>query len=303
MNKKKPIDDELTLEQIKRLVVKAVYSDDQLIEHLVLKGGNALDLVYKIGARASVDVDFSMADDFPGQADGLRARLDSTLRATFQPSGLVPFDLKVEHKPHEVSQDLKAFWGGYLATFKLIAVDAYERLRGELEGLRREAIRLGRSSNFEIEISKHEFVQPRIEREFEDVSVFVYSPEMIVAEKLRALCQQMREYGDVVRRGNERNGGRARDLVDIHSVVEKLQVKTSGDEFKALVADVFEAKRVPLALLRRLPNYVEIHRTDFPSVQGTLYADFKLQPFDFYWEFVLNIVRTLEPLGDEQTPA
>lgn len=291
---------ELSLEEIKRLVVKAVYSDDQLIDHLVLKGGNALDLVYKIGARASVDVDFSMADDFPGQAQGLCERLDRTLQATFQPHGLVPFDLKVDHKPpREVSEDLKDFWGGYLATFKLITSDSFERHRGDVEASRREAVRLGRSTNLEIEISKHEFVRPRVERDFDDVSVFVYSPEMIVAEKLRALCQQMKEYGEVVHRGHERKGGRARDLVDIYTVVDKLKVTTARAEFKQLVADVFEAKRVPLSLLRLLPNYIEVHRTDFPSVKETLYPNFHLQSFDVYWGFVMNIVQELEPLGDE----
>lgn len=45
---------------IRRTVIVAMFSDDALFEQLVLKGGNALNLVYKFGSRASIDVDFSL---------------------------------------------------------------------------------------------------------------------------------------------------------------------------------------------------------------------------------------------------
>ena len=34
------------LEQVKKLVIIAMFSDDDLMERLVLKGGNLLDIVY-----------------------------------------------------------------------------------------------------------------------------------------------------------------------------------------------------------------------------------------------------------------
>ena len=46
------------IEKIKRLAIIAMFSDDDLMERLVLKGGNALDIVYEIGSRASMDLDF-----------------------------------------------------------------------------------------------------------------------------------------------------------------------------------------------------------------------------------------------------
>lgn len=46
------------------LFIAAMFSDDTLFHQLTLKGGNALNLVYKFGSRASVDIDFSLDADF-----------------------------------------------------------------------------------------------------------------------------------------------------------------------------------------------------------------------------------------------
>ena len=67
----------LSIDHVKRSVIKAVLSDDMLFEHLVLKGGNAIDIIHQITARASVDIDFSMPGDFPGGAEALLGRLDA----------------------------------------------------------------------------------------------------------------------------------------------------------------------------------------------------------------------------------
>jgi len=54
----------MNLKEIRRLVIIALFSDDELMEKLVLKGGNALDIVHNIGTRTSVDIDLSIPDDF-----------------------------------------------------------------------------------------------------------------------------------------------------------------------------------------------------------------------------------------------
>ena len=50
----------MEFEPLRREVIIAIASDDFLWERLVLKGGNALDIVLGIGGRTSVDVDFSI---------------------------------------------------------------------------------------------------------------------------------------------------------------------------------------------------------------------------------------------------
>ena len=45
---------------IRKLVLIAIFSDDELMDTFVVKGGSAIDLIYKLDARASVDIDLSI---------------------------------------------------------------------------------------------------------------------------------------------------------------------------------------------------------------------------------------------------
>jgi len=47
----------ISIEEVRRRILIALYSDDELMDALVLKGGNALALIYKVGSRASLDMD------------------------------------------------------------------------------------------------------------------------------------------------------------------------------------------------------------------------------------------------------
>jgi predicted nucleotidyltransferase component of viral defense system len=49
---------------IRKLTITALFSDDVLLEQLVFKGGNAMSLIYHISPRVSLDLDFSMETDF-----------------------------------------------------------------------------------------------------------------------------------------------------------------------------------------------------------------------------------------------
>lgn len=50
--------DLILLEKIKKLAIISIVSDDELMEKLVLKGGNAIDLIYQVSGRASIDLIF-----------------------------------------------------------------------------------------------------------------------------------------------------------------------------------------------------------------------------------------------------
>src|SRR5437868_7968263 len=88
--------------------IAAVASDDLLAGRLVLKGGNALQLIYGIGSRASVDLDFSIAEDI--DPDLLRASLGRVLMERFEAAGFVVFDFACEPRP---SDSAAKVWGGY----------------------------------------------------------------------------------------------------------------------------------------------------------------------------------------------
>ncbi len=72
--------DLVLLEKIKRLAIVSIVSDDYLLERLVLKGGNAIDLVYQLSGRASVDIDFSMQFEFEQEElDTISKKIEESL--------------------------------------------------------------------------------------------------------------------------------------------------------------------------------------------------------------------------------
>ena len=52
------------INDIKRCTLQAMMKDELLMQGLVLKGGNALQLAYDITNRGSIDIDFSMEKEF-----------------------------------------------------------------------------------------------------------------------------------------------------------------------------------------------------------------------------------------------
>jgi hypothetical protein len=289
------------LERIKKLAITAMFSDDDLMDTLVLKGGNALDLIYKIGTRASGDLDFSMNRAFtPEELEAFPARVEALLQAAFEPEGYKVLDMRFAERPRANADnpDLD-FWSGYKIEFKLVKSDVYDRWSENLNAVRNRAEDLGKSGGkgFEIEISKFEYTDAKQEGELEGYTIYVYTPEMIVCEKLRAICQQMPEYGPIVNR-NRDTSARARDFFDIHTVIEIFKIDLTTEENKELLRNIFEAKRVPMDFLGRVSKFREFHRAGFESLKGTVKAGIELKDFDFYFDYVLEKVSALESLWE-----
>jgi len=275
-------------ERIKRLVVIGIFSDDYLMERLVLKGGNALNLVLLIGTRASVDIDLSMESDFsPAELEDVRNRLENRLQQVFAPEHYHVFDVTLEPKPETVSPELAQFWGGYSAAFKLIEDARFKPCAGNLTAMRRNSLRVGAKGKFEIDISKFEYCARKRAVDMDGYQVFVYTTEMLVAEKLRAICQQMPEYGPVVKRSRP-GAARARDFLDIQTLISHFKLDLTSPENLKLIRLVFDAKRVPLELLAKIKDSREFHQPDFRSVKDTVRPGVALQDFGFYFDFVVN---------------
>jgi Nucleotidyl transferase AbiEii toxin, Type IV TA system len=284
------------LEEIKRLVVIAMFSDDVLLELLVLKGGNALDLIHRISTRASRDLDFSMQGDFAkDDLDVIKRRVEASLTQTLGEAGLAVFDLKMEEVPKGLTPDVADFWGGYGVEFKVIERATFEELGGAIDVIRKHALKLGagESTKFSIDISKYEYVVGKQPQELSGYRIFAYSPEMMVCEKLRAICQQMPEYGPVVKRSRA-GGARARDFLDIHTLVTERTLDMASRANQELLEQIFLAKRVPLSLLKRIANTRDFHRENFLAVKDTVKPGVVLEPFDFYFDFVLKLISTFK---------
>lgn len=282
------------LERIRTLVVVAMFSDDVLMRRLVLKGGNLLDLVYGISARSSLDVDFSIDGDFP-KADDLARRVENALVSTFSDEGYVVFDVKFQEVPPIVSDGLKDFWGGYKVEFKLISQQGFDDLSGDLDRSRRNAEKVGRrgSPKFTIDFSKFEFCDAKEEYYLDDYLIYGQSPVMFVCEKLRAICQQMDEYRESVKK---HRALRARDFVDIYVASDYFAIDFKSAIFHDTLKKTFAAKRVPIELLGKLEAARDVHRDDFESVRATVKPDFPLRDYDFYFDFVLERCQRLESL-------
>lgn len=286
-----------TLEGIKKLAVTAMFADDELFEHLVLKGGNAMDLIHRLSSRASVDLDFSMQDDFPEGVADFGSRIERALVGTFRQSGLEVFDVKIENRPSEVTADMAAFWGGYGIEFKLISSAQYKEFSGDISELRKHALSLGQGKKFLIDISRFEFTYPKQEVDLDGYRIHVYSPEMIVCEKLRAICQQMEAYGPTVKRARA-GSPRAKDFIDIYVLVSTLGLNIASADNFHILQEMFKVKRVPLEFLLDVESQRDFHRTSFPAVQATLRPGATFHDFDFYFDFVLSIVNGLKASGN-----
>jgi len=278
---------------IRRTTITALFADDELAGMLALKGGNALRLVHGITTRTSVDLDFSIEQDYPDFSRA-KERIFRVLKDRFDSVGYVVLDEKLLPKPKIVGEDTKPWWGGYLLNFKLIRKERYEELRGRPKRLSIEALVTGPNNQreFTVDLSKYEYTQGKEEHDLNNYVIYVYSPVMIVIEKLRAICQQMPEYPH---KGHP--SARARDFYDIHEAVSQRSIDLTSPENIAVLHHIFDAKRVPLSLLAKVSDFREFHRPDWPSVTDSV-VEKNMESFDFYFDFVLGEIEKLKALGE-----
>lgn len=170
----------MTLDNIKMLSIKALMHDEKLMYGLALKGGNALQLVYNITDRASMDIDFSIEGDFsPLDYERINSTLEALLNDEFQKENFVVFDIHFKEKPK--SKKVPE-WKGYNIEFKVTEKEKW--FADNLEKTRREAIKMiGQSTKFSIDISSFEHIASAKKHDLDGTVLLVYTPEMIVIEK------------------------------------------------------------------------------------------------------------------------
>lgn len=276
--------------EIRSLVIVALFAQDRLLDQLVLKGGNAINLIYGYGSRSSLDIDCSIDGDFTN-LDEVRQLLFQSLQTKFHEANHEVFDFSLEPRPLIPRVGTNDRWGGYTAEFKIIQHTHLAGAGGDVEKLRRTAVEIGpaHQRTFRVDFSKHEFCTPKRQGELNDYAIYVYTPEMLSLEKLRAICQQMEEYP--VQRNRS---PRARDFYDIYVVLTQGNVDWATDSCLDLAKSIFAAKSVPLNLIGLIARYRDFHEQDWASVENSVKE--KLQPFDFYVSFVIAEGKKLEPL-------
>lgn len=271
----------------------ALVSDDILLDSLVLKGGNAINLIHNLSSRGSIDLDYSMADDFSQEElSVIRNRIETSLKSTFQENGYEIFDYKFYEKPKKVKPEVRHFWGGYCVEFKILEKQRFEQFKS-IDEKRRNAIVVGKgnSSKYTIEISKYEFVKHKSLYEIEGYTMFAYTPEMIVCEKIRALCQQVPEYKKIVQSFTSKS--RARDFFDIYTLIEYFNIDLKTEENIDLLEQMFNVKKVPYDYMNKIVDSKELHKASFPSLKDTVKSGEELKEFDYYFDYVIGLLKEI----------
>ncbi|GAA4361296.1 nucleotidyl transferase AbiEii/AbiGii toxin family protein [Hymenobacter saemangeumensis] len=241
-------------------------------------------------SRTSFDLDFSLADgDFLEDLQAIKDRIEKTLVQTYAENGYVVLDYNFVSKP-KVKPQVADFWGGYLVEFKVVEQRVFDQAPARPQAQRRDFIPLrpNHSPKFQIEFSKFEYMGEGSKRpiKVDGYTVQVYTAEMIVFEKVRAICQQLPQYAEIIPSHTPR--ARARDFYDIHLIMESQGVTCNSAESRALLQHIFDAKRVPLAFLQQMRHHKAIHRDDWENVRATVFQTEEVRDFDFYFDYVLN---------------
>jgi predicted nucleotidyltransferase component of viral defense system len=288
---------ETNLKRIKHLTLISLFSDNDLLDILVLKGGTALEF-YDLDYRLSVDLDFSIEKEFEQDLTFMKEKVETALRNTFRDEGYEVFDVRLFEKPREISPEVADFWGGYSIEFKIIDLEKYEQLSKNFDSLRRAAAVVGTMNRKRvmIDVSKYEYCQPKQEKDLEGYTIYIYTAPMIVCEKIRAICQQMPEYKEIARSSSQ--SARARDFYDMYLLIERYDMDLTTTANLDLLRKIFAAKRVPLKLIAKIRETKEFHRDDFTAVKATVGDRRDLNEFDFYFEYVVShCQQILEALG------
>ncbi|MFB5937198.1 nucleotidyl transferase AbiEii/AbiGii toxin family protein [Peribacillus castrilensis] len=282
------------LDKLRRIAIISLFTDDELIDTFVLKGGNALNIAFGVNDRSSMDLDFSMKQDFGIDLQKVREKISNALERTFREENLVAFDVKLFPTPGEVRQEYEFFWGGYTLEFKVIDKERFNALEGNLESVRKNAIVMNdkQGKKMKIDISKYEYIDPKTEIELDGYTIYVYTPLMVVYEKFRALCQQVDYYSKHIVDTHRRP--RPRDFFDIYTTLLKFSdMELLNLDNIDILIEMFKIKRVPLFLLEKLKDDRVFHEAGFYTVRDAVSSDVKLESFDFYFDYVLARVEEI----------
>ncbi len=269
-------------------------SDDVLMDTLVLKGGNALNIIYALEDRSSIDIDFSIESDFEKlNISDVNSRIKAVLENTFVEEQLYPFDINFYERPSKLAEKYRSFWGGYVIEFKIISIELFNKWKDDLPNLRRNSIVVGPGQVriYKIEISKYEVCSHKVRKDLDGYTLYVYSPEMICIEKIRAICQQLPEYRKIVKTATPK--GRTRDFFDIYNLIEKFNINLESSENIALLKDIFKIKKVPLSFVKNIRKNKNYYEQDFHSVKDTVLDRDSLKSFDFYFNYVINKIENI----------
>lgn len=252
-------------DEIRNTIVTSIFSNDDLLDILTLKGGNAMKLL-ELTNRESSDLDFSITEGKRLSKEVEGVQIEEQLSQSFEENGYKVISLKFSDKPLKRKVITPPYWGGYQIEFSIISLNKFhdlnERQKANINAYA-ESIEHGKKK-IKIDLSFEEYTEPRIETKLNDFTIYLYSPLMIVYEKIRASCQQLPEY----KLGTEK--ARARDLYDIYTMLtHKKQLDLKDEVFNEsnfyIIQKMFELKNVDLSLMLQLGTIKNELKSDYEN--------------------------------------
>lgn len=276
----------MRIDEVLTETIIAIYSDPAPSIKLLLKGGSAIRLFDNLTSRLSVDADFSISDVLTKE-DAFFKAIQSKIVQRFERHNFDIIDFNWNPKPRR-RKDQPTWWGGWRIEFKIVS-DAHREK--SLATQRRNALipEGASSSKITVEISEHEYFKKGRTKTIGGVKIHGYTRELIVLEKIRAICQQHPDYK--IRR---HSANRARDFYDIYELT-----KDVDDDFahrcSGHIENVFKAKEVPLHILSALweEDFIDSQRQGFDQVRDTVRGT--TYDFDVYVENLRFLVKEIYP--------
>ncbi|MCY4643378.1 MAG: nucleotidyl transferase AbiEii/AbiGii toxin family protein [Bacteriovoracales bacterium] len=289
----------IKIEEVIKEILYGLYHDGVFTKKILIKGGQAIRIKEDIKHRFSVDIDASVNGEIQNPADFF-VRFKRSLDNRFKRLELVIIDFKQVKKPKKPHPDAPSFWTGWLIKFKLL-----EEKNLNLDKDRQSIMALipdGQASpQIIVELSEYEYCGKFEKMELSlggagpKAITYWYSTEMLVVEKIRAICQQ---HPDYLHRKKPTN--RARDFYDIANLIEN---KIKDKKFKQfitgcaqLVDPIFAAKEVDKKIIKKIfdPTFLAEIEKGWPFVLSTIPAqsggEFSMY-VDILQEFIDLIIR------------
>ena len=279
----------MKIDEVITEAIIAIYQSNELSDLLILKGGGAIRLFDGLDSRLSIDADFSTKGAI--SAEVLYTAINTNVARAFDALGYDVIDLRVERRPKKRRKGFPEKWGGWSCKFKLVDSKHGDKTQ---ETRRRNALvpEGANSSVIELDISEYEFCGKQRKRRLHKTWVKAYSREMLVLEKIRAICQQHPDYPY-----RQQSKNRARDFYDIYQLTNDIN-NDFVSRCRRYLKRVFDAKWVSLELLEKLwdDEFVDEIKRGFPQVRDSVKG--KLYDFDVYLEHLRFLVREIQSTSD-----
>jgi len=266
--------------------IVGIYRSTADTHTLFLKGGSAMRLFDNLTSRISIDADFSVVDSIRDEKKFFNS-IKSSVGAKFREQKYDIIDFKWKRRPKRKKADSPDWWGGWACEFKLVSF----RHRGKDENTKRRNALIPEGANspkIVVEISEHEYCGKKRIKTIQGVRVLGYSRELIVLEKVRAICQQHPNYA------YRSSKNRARDFYDIYELTAHAE-NSFAKSCSRHIIKVFKAKEVPLEFLSSLwdESFVDEQRRGFDEVRDTVSRG--VQDFHVYLEHLRFLIKEIYP--------